>query len=71
MENFCKCTHHRVIPFLIVAFGVSFFMGFLGITSWDTVSILWPLLVVLGGLTMFIDKSEMCKCASSGKCCGC
>ena len=69
MENSCKCKHHKVIPFLMVVFGVSFFMGFLGITSWDAVNLIWPVLVIIAGIIKFGDMSGMCHCCDGG--CSC
>jgi hypothetical protein len=58
----CKCPHHKVIPVLIVLFGLTFLLGALGVISGNTVSIIWPSLIILGGL-MKLTKG-MCKCCS-------
>ena len=71
MRNICKCSHHKFVPFLVVLFGVTFFMGFWGIISWDIVNLVWPVVIILAGMAMVIDRGGMCKCAANGNCCGC
>mgnify|MGYP001560885175 CR=1 FL=1 len=61
MENgMCKCTHHKVVPVLIVLFGLTFLLGNLGILSGAIASIVWPSLIILGGLMKF--SRGMCSC---------
>ena len=71
MQEICKCSHHNFMPFLVVLFGVTFSMGYWGIIGWDIVSVMWPVIVILLGLSLLVDKLGMCKCASSGSCCCC
>jgi hypothetical protein len=56
----CGCMHHKMIPLLIVLIGVVFLLGNLGKISMETVSIIWPALVILAGLQKMF--SGMCKC---------
>ncbi len=59
----CTCPHHKVIPGLIVLFGLTFLLGALGVLSAYAVSIIWPILVMLGGLQkMFGGK---CGCSKA------
>ena len=62
MPNKCKCPHHKVTPILVMLFGLTFLLGTLGTLSWDTVNIIWPVLVILAGAMTLGDKSGMCKC---------
>lgn len=62
MENKCNCPHHKVIPLLIVLFGLTFLLGELGVLSSGAVSMIWPILVVVGGLMKLGEKAGMCKC---------
>jgi len=58
----CKCHHHKVIPVLVILFGLTFLLGTWGTLSSDTVNIVWPVLVILAGLMKLCSKSGMCKC---------
>lgn len=62
MKNMCKCPHHKVVPVLVVLFGVTFLLGAWGTLSWGTVNVVWPILVILAGLIKIGEKSGMCKC---------
>ena len=61
-QNVCKCHHHKVMPLLIVLFGLAFLLGQWGALSWDSVNVIWPVLVIVAGLMKFTEKSGMCKC---------
>lgn len=61
MQNMCKCGHHKVIPVLVILIGLTFLLGAWGTLSWDSVSVIWPVLVIIGGLMKLADKSGMCK----------
>ncbi|MFH1145469.1 MAG: hypothetical protein V1707_00690 [bacterium] len=56
----CSCTHHKFVPFLIFLFGLLFLLGNLGVLGQGLVDIVWPILVLLGGLSMM--TSGKCKC---------
>ena len=62
MENMCKCPHHKVMPVLVILFGVTFLLGYWGTLSWGMVNTVWPILVILAGAMKLADKSGMCKC---------
>ncbi|MDP3901290.1 MAG: hypothetical protein Q8Q38_03105 [bacterium] len=59
-KNVCGCSHHKVIPVLIVLFGALFFLGEIDVVSSGTVSLWWPIIVMAGGLTKLTAKA--CKC---------
>jgi hypothetical protein len=56
----CKCPHHKVVPILVVLFGLTFLLGALHIFSAGVVAVLWPLILIVGGLFKMTSKS--CKC---------
>ena len=58
----CKCPHHKMIPLFIVIFGVLFLLNSQGMVADDTVGVVWPILVILGGLQKLFRG--MCKCCS-------
>lgn len=60
MKNKCGCSHHKVIPLLIVLFAAAFLLRNLGVLSDETVSLTWPVLVGLGGLMKLSEGA--CKC---------
>lgn len=63
MENTCsKCPHHKVMPALVILFGLTFLLGYLGILTSNFVNIAWPIIVISGGLIKLMDKYGMCKC---------
>lgn len=56
----CKCPHHKVVPGLVVLFGLAFLLEALGYMTMQTLKIVWPALVVLAGFTKW--GSSRCKC---------
>ena len=62
--NVCKCPHHKMIPLLVLLFGITFLLGALGTLSAGTVNVVWPILVIIAAL-MKLSKG-MCKCCGSG-----
>lgn len=61
-KNVCVCKHHKVTPVLVILFGVVFLLGNWGTLSWDTVNTIWPILVIIGGIMKWKEKSNTCKC---------
>ena len=62
MENMCGCSHHKVVPVLVILFGLTFLLEALGFVTSGFVMIAWPVLVIAGGLMKLMSKSGMCKC---------
>jgi hypothetical protein len=56
----CSCPHHKVVPLLIVLIGVAFLLQALGVLTAETVSMVWPIGLILIGL-MKMSKG-MCGC---------
>lgn len=60
MKNMCGCPHHKVLPILIILFGITFLLGNWGTFSQSTVNFIWPVLVIVGGFVKL--TSRKCKC---------
>jgi len=58
----CTCSHHKVMPVLVTVFGLVFLLGALNVFTADVVGIIWPILVIIGGLTKLMGGN--CKCCS-------
>lgn len=58
--NVCKCSHHKVKSVLTVLFGLLFLGGTLGWWSGQIVSVGWPILVIVAGLSKMMEGK--CKC---------
>lgn len=56
----CKCIHHKLPSILITLFGLLFLLKAFDSVSVATVDIVWPILVVVGGLTKL--SGGKCKC---------
>ena len=54
----CGCGHHKVTPWLVVLFGLDFFLAAVGVLTWGFVNVTWPILVIIAGCT------KMCGCCS-------
>ena len=61
-KNVCKCAHHKVIPVLVLLFGLTFLLGSWGILTSNAVDTIWPIIVILAGAMKISEKSGMCKC---------
>ena len=57
----CKCPHHKAKSILVILFGLTFLLGTWDVLSADTVSVTWPILVILGGVFKMCEES-ICKC---------
>jgi Domain of unknown function (DUF5668) len=58
----CNCTHHKMKPILMVLFGLVFLLGTLDVLTSRTVSIVWPIIVILAGLMKLMGGR--CGCCS-------
>ena len=56
----CKCPHHSMIPLLVVVFGLVFLLGQLNIFTPVAVNIMWPIVVIIAGLTKLMGKKCQC-----------
>ncbi|MBI3459292.1 hypothetical protein HY061_03470 [Candidatus Azambacteria bacterium] len=57
----CGCVCHKSIPVLIILFGLVFLLGALDVMTAHSVSIAWPVIIMLVGFM------KMCK--GMGQCC--
>ena len=56
----CNCMHHKMFSILIVAFGTLFLFQAYGQIDSAAVAIVWPVIVILAGLSKLFKG--MCKC---------
>lgn len=63
----CSCVCHSAKGVLVILFGLTFLLGALGIISHSLVDVIWPVLVILGGIK--IVGRKFCKCCSSSQGC--
>jgi len=59
-NNTCSCTHHHIVPILTILFAVTFLLGYQGYFAADTVNIIWPILVGIGGIAKLSE--DKCGC---------
>ena len=57
----CKCPHHKVMPILVILFGLDFLLGTLGTLTWGFVNVSWPILVIIAGCMKLLN----CGCCGS------
>ncbi len=57
----CNCTHHSVVPWIVILLGLTFLLQAMGRVSDQFVSYAWPILVIIAGLTKVMNR-KMCKC---------
>lgn len=60
MGGACGCGCHKVLPILVVLFGLTFLLAAFGVFTASTVAWIWPVLVILAGLKKL--TAGMCKC---------
>lgn len=58
----CPCPHHKVVPGLVVLFGLLFLLHAYGTFSNQFVMVAWPVLVIVAGLMKM--STGMCKCCN-------
>ncbi len=63
-SGMCSCPHHKILPLLVVAFGLVFFLGNLNVLTQAAVTMTWPILVMATGLMKMMGGK--CKCCSPG-----
>ncbi|MBI3420840.1 MAG: hypothetical protein HY006_02145 [Candidatus Sungbacteria bacterium] len=52
--------HHKMLPLLVVVFAITFLLGAFDVISQWAVSIAWPIVVGVAGLSKLMEGS--CKC---------
>lgn len=58
----CNCTHHKVIPILVILFGLEFLLATVGVFTWNFVDVTWPILVIIAGCVKLFGRT--CKCCA-------
>jgi Domain of unknown function (DUF5668) len=56
----CPCTHHQIIPLLIIVLGLLFLLANLQLVNYEIVTVLWPILLIVIGMVKIGDHK--CKC---------
>ena len=56
----CGCGHHKVVPIVVTLIGLAFLLQTFDVLSANTVSIAWPILLIIGGLTKL--GGDSCNC---------
>lgn len=59
-KNVCACSHHKVVPCLLIIVGLAFLLESLGILGSGVSGIIWPLALIIAGGTKL--GSNKCKC---------
>jgi Domain of unknown function (DUF5668) len=65
----CKCTHHAVVPSLVVLIGLVVLLGNFGVLSAEIAGTIWPFALILIGFMKMCGKK--CNCCCSCGCTGC
>jgi len=60
MGKMCGCGCHKIMPILVILFGLDFLLGMVGTLTWGFVNVSWPVLVILAGCAMFFKGSCGC-----------
>lgn len=60
VKNTCSGEHRGVIPILVILFAIVFLLQYQGLLAENSVNIIWPILVGIGGLVMLIE--DKCDC---------
>ena len=63
-SGMCGCMCHKMLPLLVVVFGLVFVLGNLQILTPVRVMEIWPILVIVAGLTKMMGRK--CTCCSHG-----
>ena len=61
-KKVCKCSHHKVVPVLVILLGLVFLLQALNIITAGFAMIMWPIVIIAIGVMMIMKNSGMCKC---------
>lgn len=59
----CGCPHHKMVPMLIFVVGLLFFLNAINVVTMSALNILWPIAVMIAGLTKMMGHK--CKCCTA------
>lgn len=62
----CNCPHHKVVPGLVIAFGLAFLLSAMGVITYEARNIIWPIIIIAGGFMKL--SNGMCKCCDGETC---
>jgi hypothetical protein len=66
MGKTCGCGCHKVMPILVILFGLDFLLGMLGVLTMGFVNIVWPVLIIIAGCMKFCKGSCSCMMKHEG-----
>ncbi len=61
----CGCPHHKLVPLVMVIVGSAFLLESLDVLTAATVSMVWPIGLILAGLSKL--SGGMCSCCAMKK----
>ena len=61
-EKTCRCPCHRTAGVFVTLFGLNFLLKTLGVYTDSVSNIVWPVIIMLGGLDYTLKG--LCKCCS-------
>lgn len=59
-KGVCECSHHSIIPILIILFAIAFLLDYQGFLKAGSVNVIWPILVGIGGIVKL--REDKCGC---------
>ena len=59
-EGSCECMCHKMLSVLVFLFGLVFLLDAMAVISHAMAYMIWPVIVMVAGATMFFKGS--CKC---------
>lgn len=59
-NNTCGCGCHHYTPILIILFALLFLLKAMGYVSGSITSVVWPIIVGLGGIAKLREHSHDC-----------
>ncbi len=59
----CSCFHHKIVPALIIFIGALFLLNAIELLPENLLNILWPLMLILVGITKIFSGN--CGCCSA------
>ena len=50
----CGCGHHKVLPILVILFGLDFLLASFSVVSMGFLGMTWPILVIIAGIVKLV-----------------
>jgi len=58
----CHCGHHKMMPVLVIIFGLVFLLAEFNVLTWGFVNVTWPILIIIFGVGKLM--SGKCTCCA-------